>query len=60
MLQILILWDSENPDDAAMYDRLIKGFEKLGSWNVELPPRNSIYKTMLTLDKINKEDKNGK
>jgi hypothetical protein len=60
MLQILIRWDKDKPEDNAMHERLVKGFDKMGCWRVELPPKESIYKTLLTLETEDKEDKDGK
>lgn len=58
MIQIFIRWE-DTPEDKALYERLTKGFDKIGCWRAELPPESSIYRTMLTLE-AHKEGKDGK
>lgn len=64
MIQILLLWDSSDSDDTNMIEKLRKGFDKMGCWKAELPPKGSTYKLVLTIEKENmrnyKEGQNGK
>jgi hypothetical protein len=61
VIQIMLLWDKDDPEDAAMLERLRKGFDKMGCWRVELPTQGSIYKMLLTIQRENMEAiKNGK
>lgn len=59
MIQIMLLWDKSNPDDEQMLERLLKGFNKMGCWKVELPPKDSIYKMLITVEKSNMEGAKG-
>lgn len=61
VIQIMLLWDNSDPEDVKMLERLRKGFDKMGCWRVELPPKGSIYKMLLTVERENMEAiKNGK
>lgn len=55
MIQILLRWDETDQQDKEIIEKLRKGFEKMGSWMVEPPARDSIYKLILTIDKENME-----
>lgn len=62
MVQIMLLWNDNVPEEKAMVDKLKKGFDRMGCWSVELPPKGSIYKMVLTVQKENmniKEGQNG-
>jgi len=63
VIQIMLLWDSNEPDDVKIVEKLRKGFDKMGCWRAELPPKGSIYKLVLTVEKENvgnyKEGQNG-
>jgi 3'-phosphoadenosine 5'-phosphosulfate sulfotransferase (PAPS reductase)/FAD synthetase len=50
MIQIQIRWDSKNPKDVALVDKLQRGFDKIGCWSCPLIPEGSIYKRVLTYD----------
>lgn len=52
-VQILLCWDNDNPESVQMVEKLRKGFDKMGCWHAELPPKDSIYKLMLTIEPEN-------
>jgi hypothetical protein len=58
-MQIMLLWNENDPWETKLVDRLKKGFDKIGCWRVTLPAQGSIYKEVLVLDEttVNKEDK---
>jgi hypothetical protein len=57
----MLLWDNTDPEDVQMLEKLRRGFDRMGCWRAELPPKDSIYKMVLTVEKENMEAvKNGK
>jgi len=57
LVQILMCWDDKDPESVKMVERLQKGFDKMGCWKVELPPKGSIYKLMIVVEKANMKGK---
>lgn len=50
MVQIMLLYDSNDPEEVKLAQRLKKGFDKIGCWRCEMPPAGSIYKEMIVYE----------
>ncbi|WP_035380008.1 hypothetical protein [Fervidicella metallireducens] len=59
IVQIMLLWNENDPEDKKLVDRLMKGFNKMGSWNVQLPPKGSIYKQLIVYEGEDLKEKRG-
>jgi hypothetical protein len=50
MIQVSIKWDSTNDWDCKMAQWIKNQLAKVGSWSVQLPPKDSIYSEVFTLE----------
>ena len=55
----MLLWNEDDPEDQKLVDRLKRGFNKMGCWNVQLPPKGSIYKQLIVYEGEDLKEKEG-